>query len=127
MENANMMDPWARTVGLLGKASNVVIDAGGAAHRHAKPCRTGAWMGGLVTVIDRPTPSTATIAWRDPTRGCLGDQVWRLTRARRLGFCAISRRAIGPGDAVYKPDCRAAPVNADAMILACVINDVVIA
>jgi len=35
----------------------------------------------------------------------------------------MSGRAIRPGDAVYKPNPRPIPVNADAMILACAMMD----
>ncbi|CAB3795894.1 hypothetical protein LMG28614_04252 [Paraburkholderia ultramafica] len=77
---------------------------------------------GNAKLIDRQTASTATIAWRDPTRGCFGDQTWRKARAGAPGF-AMSGRAIRPGDAVYKPNPRPVPVNADAMILVCALMD----
>ncbi|MGF6931920.1 hypothetical protein OKW41_001059 [Paraburkholderia sp. UCT70] len=44
-------------------------------------------------------------------------------RARMPGFCAMSGQAINPGDAVYKPTSRPTPINAEAMILACVVHD----
>lgn len=46
-----------------------------------------------------------------------------MARARISGFCAMSGQPIRPGDAVYKPNPRPAPVNGDAMILACVLRD----
>jgi hypothetical protein len=77
-----------------------------------------------VSLLDRPTSSTATISWRDSTRCCYGDQVWCASRARTEGVCAMSGRPIRRGDAVYKPrPCRPAPRNADAMILTSALDD----
>ena len=79
-----------------------------------------------VRVVDRPSPITATIAWRDPTACCYGDQVWRASVSRSHGVCAVSGRPILPGDAVYRP--RAShplPLNVGEMILAAVVHDAV--
>ncbi|CAD6532685.1 DUF3331 domain-containing protein [Paraburkholderia sabiae] len=123
LANANVMDPWTQTIGLLGTTSRLMAAVeGNAQSRRKAQCADGRF-GAAVTLIDRPTPSTATIAWRDSTRGCFGDQVWRMARARMSGFCAMSGQAIHPGDAVYKPNPRPAPVNAEAMILASVLRD----
>jgi hypothetical protein len=120
--NANVMDPWTQTIGLLGTSSRG-SSAQGAVRARQKARSNDARFGASVTLIDRPTPSTATIAWRDSTRGCFGDQVWRMARARAAGYCAMSGQAIRPGDAVYKPNPRPAPVNGDAMILATVLRE----
>jgi hypothetical protein len=78
-----------------------------------------------VRLIDRPTRSTATIAWSDSTACSYGDQIWRWSRARAAGVCAMSGRAILPGDAIYKPrTCRPMPLNAQAMILGVVLDEV---
>ncbi|MBN3767881.1 DUF3331 domain-containing protein [Burkholderia sp. Ac-20365] len=123
LANANMMDPWTQTIGLLGTPSRLMAVAEGATLTRLKTRNADEPIGASVTLIDRPTPSTATIAWRDSTRGCFGDQVWRMARARMEGFCAMSGQAIRPGDAVYKPNPRPTPVNGDAMILASVLRD----
>lgn len=123
LANANMMDPWTQTIGLLGTPSRLMALAGGAVLPRLKTRHADEPVGASVTLIDRPTPSTATIAWRDSTRGCFGDQIWRMARARMEGFCAMSGQAIHPGDAVYKPNPRPTPVNGDAMILASVLRD----
>ncbi|WP_109479729.1 DUF3331 domain-containing protein [Paraburkholderia sp. C35] len=122
LANANMMDPWTQTIGLLGTPSRLMAVAEGAAQPRLVMRNVDEPAGASVTLIDRPTPSTATIAWRDSTRGCFGDQVWRMARARMAGFCAMSGQAIHPGDAVYKPNPRPTPVNGDAMILASVLR-----
>ena len=126
LANANVMDPWTQTIGLLGTSSRLMSAAERAAWSRQKARSTEARLDAIVTLIDRPTPSTATVAWRDSTRGCFGDQVWRMARARASGFCAMSGQAIRPGDAVYKPNPRPTPVNADAMILASVLRDAAI-
>lgn len=75
-----------------------------------------------VKIIDRPSSTTATVSWSDPTSGYYGDQVWRSGVARGEGLCAVSAQRIRRGDAVYKPRVsRLAPANADAMILSSVI------
>src|ERR1700722_11860289 len=55
----------------------------------------------IVTLVERSTESTATIAWRDSTHCCYGDQGWRASRSRVEGVCAMSGRAINPNDAVF--------------------------
>jgi hypothetical protein len=75
-----------------------------------------------VKLIERPSSTTATIEWRDPTRCCYGDQVWRAMRARTAGVCAMSGVEIRPGDRVYGPNPRPVPGNAGAMILASVLD-----
>ena len=131
LANATVMDPWTQTIGLLDAPSRLMaaMDSAAQPRRDARSADERAYergferFGALVTLIDRPTPSTATIAWRDSTRGCFGDQVWRMARARLSGFCAMSGQAIHPGDAVYRPNPRPTPVNGDAMILASVLRD----
>ena len=103
LANANVMDPWTQTIGLLGTTSRLMAVAEAPAQPRHKTRSTDEPVGAQVTLIDRPTPSTATIAWRDSTRGCFGDQVWRMARARMPGFCAMSGQAIRPGDAVSGP------------------------
>ena len=123
LANVSVVDPWAQTIWLLqAPVRPLTASEGGGRPHEAAHCADGCFAG-VVTLIERPTPSTATIAWRDATRGCFGDQVWRTARARIPGFCVMSGRAIKPGDAVYKPNPRPTPVNADAMILACVLRD----
>jgi len=130
--NSNATDPWMQTIGLLSLLSGVALP--GVSHRatlRAKPASKVCWPlapsahhQALVTLIDRPTASTATIAWRDSTHCCYGDQVWRACRSRVSGVCAMSGRAINPNDSVFKPSrCRNSPLNAHAMILTCMLDD----
>lgn len=123
--NANFIDPWMQTIGLLSLLSGV----SGAGNRRAaaserRPQVATPLKGVQVRLIDRPSRSTATIEWRDPTHCCYGDQVWRTSRARVAGVCAMSGRPVRPGDAVYKPRaCRPMPINSDAMILRSVLEE----
>lgn len=126
LANGNMIDPWSQTIGLLSVISGVTragfvpMGSGGA----VPPVSELAHGVVSVSLVDRPTTSTATIAWRDSTRCCYGDQVWRSSRARVEGVCAMSGRPIHPGDPVYKPrPCRPMPLNAGAMILTSALND----
>ncbi|SAK53309.1 hypothetical protein AWB79_02006 [Caballeronia hypogeia] len=112
-------DPWARTIFQLANLHEGI--------RRDAPAREPAIAEAgkrriAVKLIDRPSATTATIEWRDPTRCCYGDQVWRAMRARTAGICAMSGRAIRPGDAVYGPNSRPIPRNLGAMILASVLD-----
>ncbi|MBT2794585.1 DUF3331 domain-containing protein [Paraburkholderia strydomiana] len=78
-----------------------------------------------IGVVDRLTDCTVAIVWRDATRGSYGDQVWCRMRARCQGKCAISGAAIARGDLIYSPRPSRLPcANADAMVLASVIDAV---
>ncbi|MGA7816127.1 DUF3331 domain-containing protein [Caballeronia sp.] len=134
LTDSHPTDPWVHTISVLSLSSAVTaaIVSGRFASTNKpkrKPCQLPAPMPGenhqvTVTLIDRPTESTATIAWRDPTHCCYGDQVWRACRSRVEGVCAMSGRAIYRNDVVFKPSrCRASPLNAHAMILAAVLEN----
>ncbi|MFL9961233.1 DUF3331 domain-containing protein [Paraburkholderia sediminicola] len=120
LANASIIDPWMQTIGLLSAPAEGSKRRGSGpneGHR-ARHLDGTALRGVSVSLLDRPTSSTATISWRDSTRCCYGDQVWHSWRAGTEGVCAMSGRPIRPGDAVYKPrPCRPAPCNAGAMIL----------
>lgn len=72
-----------------------------------------------IRVLERNGPNSATVAWRDATSCCYGEQLWRRCIAREAGVCALSGHAIARGDAVFRPRLvRPAPRNIEAMILA---------
>jgi hypothetical protein len=75
------------------------------------------WKNVVVMVIDRPSPLTALVAWRDSTSCRYGDQLWRVGIARTKGVCPLSGVAIAPGDPIYRPVPRGVrPCNAEAMM-----------
>jgi hypothetical protein len=126
LANANIIDPWMQTIGLLSVPAGESKRCGHAPNesKSARHADGAARHGATVSLVDRPTSSTATISWRDPTRCCYGDQVWHSSRARTAGVCAMSGRPIRAGDAVYKPrPCRQTPRNAGAMILTSALDD----
>lgn len=122
-------DPWVRTISLLTLDINSAVRLtrsvtdGVPSRVPTNPVQL--LRGAVVRLIDRPTATTAIVAWSDPTSCFYGDQVWRAGVARHQGICAISRRLIGRGDEVYKPYHRPAPANAMAMILATVVHDAI--
>jgi len=127
------IDPWLQTVGWLTKLSAATNararDTQRAGEKVAKRLRAEMdrpqHADVVVSVIDRPTSSTATVAWCDPRACRYGDQVWRASIARQPGTCAVSGKSIGRGDAIYRPRaCRPSPLNASAMILAAIVEDV---
>jgi hypothetical protein len=119
-------DPWSQTLFLLdalskaGKAGRQPAGRGQARPR-LRPLddEEGPKGEANIRVLDRPTSRTAIVTWGDPTSCHYGDQVWRVARAARDGFCALSGQQIHRGDAVYRPShYRPAPANAGSMMLA---------
>lgn len=132
LANANLTDPWMQTIDLLsvltGETDTRVNELAAVAALHEREACPLPVMGQRydvrVQLLERPTQSTVTIAWRDSTHCFYGDQVWHATRARLAGVCVMSGRAIVPGDAIYRPrPCRPTPLNSGAMILRSVLND----
>ncbi|WP_027210786.1 DUF3331 domain-containing protein [Burkholderia sp. WSM2232] len=141
--NSTPTDPWTQTLGLLSQlcggdarpaareheAQFARMAGSAAASAEASPARarTGNAMRRPVSlsVLERPSSTTVTIAWRDATHCSYGDQLWLAARARSSGICAMSGRAIRRGDLVYQPRrSRPRPLNDGAMILASVLRDV---
>jgi len=141
--NMTPVDPWTQTLALLSqlcggdarpaareRQTQVARMAGSAsASAEASPVR--AQPGNAMrrsfslSVLDRPTSTSVTIAWRDSTHCSYGDQLWLAARARSSGICAMSGRAIRRGDLVYQPRrSRPRPLNDGAMILASVLREV---
>jgi hypothetical protein len=126
LANANLIDPWMQTIGLLSVPASGSRGCGVGPNEDngARHVDGTALHGVTVSLVERQKSSTATISWRDSTRCCYGDQVWCASRARTEGVCAMSGRPIRRGDAVYKPrPYRPAPRNADAMILTSALDD----
>jgi Domain of unknown function (DUF3331) len=123
---------WVQTIGLLdplsGAREAVVGRKRAAAARGERgtpaSIRDRELPEGCVSILERPSASTVTIAWRDATTCCYADQIWHASLSRSQGVCAMSGRPILPGDAVYRPRARRPlPLNVDAMILAVVVHD----
>ena len=128
MQN-KLTDPWSATVQQLRRLAVERADSR-APSSGKKESRPFVKYGVIdlstisVRVIDRPSESTATIVWRDPTTCCYGDQLWRASVARESGTCAVSGRPINQGDEIYRPRrSRHMPANAVAMILLSVVHD----
>ncbi|WP_425497869.1 DUF3331 domain-containing protein [Paraburkholderia ultramafica] len=129
---SNRSDPWVQTVGLLallsGAANAPPLLSAAAREAGRGELRTPSRSNprkAAASVIDRPSSSSATISWCDPTSCRYVEQVWRASIARISGICALSGARINPGDAIYKPGrARSTPANADEMILSSVVNDV---
>ena len=112
---------WSRTVALLDNArvQQVADEATRIAGR--RPTKT-IWNDHatlMVSVIECPTPRTATVSWCDPLSGYYGHQTWRVALAKQRGECVLSGKSIKPGDFIYRPvTCQPPPGNAGAMIIA---------
>lgn len=125
-------DPWIGTVAtLLGRpqasqpCDAVAVPAGRPGYADGRRGECAAHPETSISVLARLTDCTVTIAWTDATRGSYRDQMWRRIRARGAGVCSISGAPIARGDLVYRPRPSQPPTaNADAMILAAVIDAV---
>lgn len=70
-----------------------------------------------IEILER-SDTEMVIRWVEPGRCHYGEQRWRRRSAHTSGTCAVSRRKIRRGDAVFKPAERPAPLNASVMIAA---------
>jgi len=64
-----------------------------------------------IEILER-SDTTLVIRWVEPGRCHYGEQRWRRRSAHTSGTCAVTRRKIRRGDAVFKPAERPAPANA---------------
>jgi hypothetical protein len=72
-----------------------------------------------IEILDRPTPQSAVLSWRDSTGSSYGYQLWQKRIAKQTGSCALTGFPIRRGDIVFRPrGARIRPANASAMILA---------
>ncbi|KUY62056.1 DUF3331 domain-containing protein [Burkholderia sp. RF2-non_BP3] len=134
--NATDVDPWTQTLGLLTQLCAPRDVRASARPREARRTRAGADARNkphaiserravAISVVERHSATTVSIAWRDATRCSYGDQVWQTARARVGGVCAVSGCRIEPGDPVYRPrPTRPVPINAGAMILASMLEQI---
>lgn len=128
---ASRIDPWVQTIRLLSSGSGC-RGARGEMTSAAKHCTSSGYNATsstnrsphvVVSLIERTTSSTVTIAWRDSTSCSYGAQNWRAATARISGVCALSGARIKRGDRIFHPQrSRPASVNARAMILESVLN-----
>jgi Domain of unknown function (DUF3331) len=118
------IDPWLQTVGWLIAPERQAIKVREPVSRRMHDNGETSCADVAISIIDRPTASTATVIWCDPRSCRYGNQVWRSGIARRSGVCALTGRCIERGDVIYRPrTCHPSPLNAHAMILAmCVEN-----
>jgi hypothetical protein len=79
----------------------------------------------IVTFVERFTPKSVSITWRDATAANYSEQLWIRRIARSHGVCALTGATIVRGDAVYSPAGRTAapPANCAQMVLASVLED----
>ncbi len=79
----------------------------------------------VVRLLERNSPTSATVAWSDSTSCFYGAQLWRRCVAKKVGVCSLSGQTIARSDAVYRPRrVQPTPRNAEAMILAAVLETV---
>jgi hypothetical protein len=124
---ASQINPWIHTIRLLSCGSqlpDISNKMSFTARRYASfghdvALSTGPSLHRVVSLIERTSSSTVTIAWQDSTSCFYGAQIWRVAKAKVSGVCAMSGVQIIRGDRIFHPrHSKPAPVNAGAMILA---------
>jgi hypothetical protein len=127
----SQVDPWVQTIRLLSPGSRrpgagahtMPVAKRGTFHGCEATSSTSRSPHLKVSLIERTTSSTVTIAWRDPTSCFYGAQIWRLASAKVSGICALSGQRIRHGDRIFHPlRSKPVPVNARAMILESALN-----
>ncbi|ACD16098.1 DUF3331 domain-containing protein [Paraburkholderia phytofirmans] len=125
------IDPWGQTIRLLtsgfrcpeADADTRPVPKRGTSNGFEAMPGTGHLPHLKVSLIERTTALTVTIAWRDPTSCFYGAQVWRIANAKVSGTCVLSGQRIRRGDRIFHPQrSKPAPVNARAMILESALN-----
>ncbi|MBT2794278.1 DUF3331 domain-containing protein [Paraburkholderia strydomiana] len=125
------VDPWVQTIRLLSSAlrcpdvgvGTTLTPKRRTSYGFETMSSAGRSPQVAVSLIERTTSLTVTIAWRDPTSCFYGAQIWRVTNAKVSGICALSGQRVRRGDRIFRPKCsRPAPVNARAMILESALN-----
>ncbi|AUT76121.1 hypothetical protein C2L64_45675 [Paraburkholderia hospita] len=117
---------WDHVISMLHSGDS--YEGANEAHIARSSCRLAAYVPSphiQVEIIERLSESSIAVLWQDATRCRYVDQVWIGCRARMQGRCALSDATIRRGDLIFKPKVRSAlPANANAMILASVIAQI---
>ncbi|PRY00199.1 DUF3331 domain-containing protein [Paraburkholderia sp. BL25I1N1] len=125
------IDPWSQTIRLLSSGfRRANVDGGtqcvperATSHGFETTPGTSHLPHLKVSLIERTTSLTVTIAWRDSTSCFYGAQVWRVANAKVSGTCVLSGQRIRRGDRIFHPQrSKPSPVNARAMILESALN-----
>jgi hypothetical protein len=127
-QKVRISDPWLHSINMLSPQSEFTIQVqrktememrrAARANRNARAEKNS-----IVKILDKPTETTATVAWFDSTSCCYGDQTWLLRVARSSGTCALTGEPVSKGDHVYQPRSRSPrPLNANEMILSSVVK-----
>lgn len=130
-------DPWCTTIGrLLNLGETPIMSTEKALegtrerpHIRNNTARLRRPWNAAVDVLDRLSPCRVLVAWRDATAGCYGSQIWQTATAKTRDVCVLSGREIESGALVYRPRMSSSmmPANADALILASVLEDALVA
>jgi hypothetical protein len=124
---ASQTSPWIQTIRLLSRGSQLpnicnktsLRARGCASFGHDGALSTEPSLHRVVSLVERTSSSTVTIAWRDSTSCSYGAQIWMAANAKVSGVCAMSGARIQRGDRIFHPrHSKPAPVNDGAMILA---------
>jgi len=126
--NVGNDDPWLHAIKMLKCSNNSSFERSGSTHVQPLTCsspRQNAHRqkNTFVKVLEKPTSTTATVAWFDSTSCHYGDQSWSLRVARSNGICALTGEPVRKGDRVYQPRKSGyRPRNANEMILSSVLS-----
>lgn len=128
MPHISSSDPWLHAIKMLKRSNGCGLQRSQSVRAKAPlraPSRQNSSIqkNRVIRVIDKPTSTTATLAWFDSTSCYYGDQRWSLRVARANGTCALTGEPVRKGDRVYQPRKSGhRPMNANEMILSSVLS-----
>jgi hypothetical protein len=131
-------EPWKQTIISLQRASRTATDKDASKQQEQAPGATRACalsrtprsassmpFSGYIRILERLSNTAVSVSWYDATCGHYADQIWRRMCSRQKTVCTLTGRPVKRGDAVYRPSVRGLrPVNADYLILACVLEGI---
>ena len=116
--------PWRRTVAMLSiqwerSLSRInIVEMHGHADWSSEIARDPYLEPSRVSINERLTERTLSVAWSDSQCGQIGEQLWRRVSAEKPGHCVVSGKTISRGDPVFMPSRRTIRASATDWMIA---------
>lgn len=129
----HQLDPWSHTLAMIDHCPGLKLsdrrtrltsrESGDQVKRTVRNASEARDACATIRILERPSTSTVSLSWHDPTSLNYAEQEWWIGCAPKNGRCAVSGERIVRGQSVYRPkrSGKGAPLNRSAMILIAVI------